>query len=565
MTVVDPVAADARLLAGPAGGPTDDASGGAAVPAGGAGPAGRLDRGLIAVTAVPALVALAVCLYQLSWRNVLFGVHEYDDGVYLGAALRLVAGVVPYRDFVIVHPPGIVLLMTPLALIGRLFGTNVALAGAREVTAVVTAMNVMLAGLAVRHRGRKAALVAATALACFPMAPAADSTLFLEPYLIFFSLLGLIAMYRNGRLAPPRRLLVAGIFFGLGGAVKVWAVFVIAAALLACGRRIRTGTLPLAGGVALGVGVPCLPFFLMAPGQFLHDVIGAQLPRVGPGANAFSFGERVLWMTGMAGIRLFKAPDVAAEAVALAFVVMVVAVFARGRRGNLPADRMVLLAALGGVLAMCAANDLYAHYVYFSAAFLSLLLGVAGSRAVDMTAERLRVDARGALAATGGVCLLAGGFLVPQQIGYARAHLSKAQDPTVLNLVLPSSTCIVSDDPVVEISADLFASNRKNCPALLDPFGTWLADGPKYEPAYGDGALVAGVYNLRFPPKFVREWEQWLNQADYVVELAPQGGYIPWTPALRNWFFQNFKMVPSPTRSGWIYKHVGHGSPPPVQ
>lgn len=565
MTVVDPVAADTRSLAGLVAEPTDGAAWRAGSRAVGAMSLRRLDRGVVAVSALPALVALAVCLYQLSWRNVLFGVHEYDDGVYLGAALRLVAGVIPYRDFVIVHPPGIVLLMTPLALVGRIFGTNVALAGAREVTAVVTALNVMLAGLAVRHRGRKAAFIAATALACFPMAPAADSTLFLEPYLIFFSLLGLIAMYSDGRLAPPRRLVVAGIFFGLGGAVKVWAVFVIAAALLACGRRIRTGTVPLAGGVTLGVGVPCLPFFVMAPGRFLHDVIGAQLPRVGSGNHVFSFGERVLWLTGMAGIRLFKAPDTAAEAVALVFVALVVAVFVRGRGWTVPADRMVLLAALGGVLAMCAANDLYAHYVYFSAAFLSLLLGVAGSRAVDMGAPRLRIDGRRALGATAGVCVLAGGFLVPQQVGYARAHLSAAKDPTALNLVLPSNSCIVSDEAVVEISADLFVSQRKGCPALVDAYGTWLADGPAYRPAYGDRALVGGVYKLSFPPRLVREWEHWLNQADYVVELAPQAGYIPWTPALRAWFFANFKSVTSPVAGQWLYRHVGHELPPPVR
>ena len=47
------------------------------------------------------------------------GVTQYDDGVYLGAAIRFVSGVLPYRDFVFVQPPGIVVLMSPVALLGR--------------------------------------------------------------------------------------------------------------------------------------------------------------------------------------------------------------------------------------------------------------------------------------------------------------------------------------------------------------------------------------------------------------------------------------------------------------
>ena len=73
---------------------------------------------IVAAAVVPGLVALGVCAYQLSLPNVLFGYHystgnPYDDGVYLGAALHLVNGVLPYRDFVLLHPPGITLLMTP--------------------------------------------------------------------------------------------------------------------------------------------------------------------------------------------------------------------------------------------------------------------------------------------------------------------------------------------------------------------------------------------------------------------------------------------------------------------
>ena len=120
---------------------------------------------------------------------MLIGIHGYtgngyDDGVYLGAATRLVHGVLPYRDFDFVQPPGITLVMGPVALIGRLIGTRDAMAVARCFTAAVTGLNAALAALAVRDRGRTAMLVAGVSLALFPLAVAADQSLLLEPYLV---------------------------------------------------------------------------------------------------------------------------------------------------------------------------------------------------------------------------------------------------------------------------------------------------------------------------------------------------------------------------------------------
>ena len=113
---------------------------------------------IVAAVVVPGLVALGVCAYQLSLPNVLFGYHystgnPYDDGVYLGAALHLVNGVLPYRDFVLLHPPGVALLMTPIAALGRIIGTRDAMAGARLVTVLITALNAGLAAIAASQPG----------------------------------------------------------------------------------------------------------------------------------------------------------------------------------------------------------------------------------------------------------------------------------------------------------------------------------------------------------------------------------------------------------------------------
>src|SRR5260370_22501773 len=65
------------------------------------------------------LLALVIRLYTLTRPGYLTGVTEYDDGVYLGASVRLLQGALPYHDFAFVQPPGILLLMTPVALLAK--------------------------------------------------------------------------------------------------------------------------------------------------------------------------------------------------------------------------------------------------------------------------------------------------------------------------------------------------------------------------------------------------------------------------------------------------------------
>src|SRR5256714_15567123 len=78
------------------------------------------EQGMIwGIIAVTSLIAMALSVYQLTRPGMLFGLTEYDDGVYFGSAIRLVNGALPYRDFVLGHPPGFELLASPVALVSR--------------------------------------------------------------------------------------------------------------------------------------------------------------------------------------------------------------------------------------------------------------------------------------------------------------------------------------------------------------------------------------------------------------------------------------------------------------
>ena len=160
-----------------------------------------------------AAVGLALRAYQLSRPGYLLGVTEYDDGVLFGNALRLVSGVVPYRDFAMVQPPGSALLMVPVALLAKVTGTAWGLAVARILTVCADTANVVLLGVLVRHRGPFTAGVACGLYAVYPDALVAAHTFLLEPWLNLCCLAGRGADLRRrpaAAAADTRRLALAG-------------------------------------------------------------------------------------------------------------------------------------------------------------------------------------------------------------------------------------------------------------------------------------------------------------------------------------------------------------------
>src|SRR5579859_1668398 len=194
-------------------------------------------RGADAVIVAATLVALALRIYQLTRPGFLTGVDEYDDGVYFGSAVRLIDGVLPYRDFVLVHPPGITLLLAPIALVTRSGATAAGFAAARVLTALAGAAAVPLAGLMVRHRGALAAVLVCGILAVYPGGINAAHTVLLEPWLVLFCLLGALAVFTGDEVSPSRRRLAwGGVAFGFACAVKLWAVLPAAVVLAVCWR-----------------------------------------------------------------------------------------------------------------------------------------------------------------------------------------------------------------------------------------------------------------------------------------------------------------------------------------
>ena len=218
-------------------------------------------------------VALLARLLPVLRGGGLGGIPGYDDGVYFGAAESFVFGRIPYRDFVLLHPPGIVLVLAPFAELARWTTDIRGLAAAQLAFMCVGAANAVLVYLVARRIGTPAGVVGGLFYAFWAAATWAERTALLEPLVNLGLLVGLLCL-GDMRTTSRRRTLVGGAALGLACSVKIWAVVpLLVLALWVLGRAGLRRALTLLAGSVAAAGLICLPFFLAAPDRMLRLVV----------------------------------------------------------------------------------------------------------------------------------------------------------------------------------------------------------------------------------------------------------------------------------------------------
>jgi alpha-1,2-mannosyltransferase len=76
----------------------------------------------VALALLIGAVAYVARLVRVARGAGLCGMNSYDGAVYYAAAAGLAHGLLPYRDFLLLHPPGIVVALVPFAALGRVIG-----------------------------------------------------------------------------------------------------------------------------------------------------------------------------------------------------------------------------------------------------------------------------------------------------------------------------------------------------------------------------------------------------------------------------------------------------------
>ncbi|GAA2098344.1 hypothetical protein GCM10009841_11450 [Microlunatus panaciterrae] len=487
----------------------------------------------VALMLAIAAAAFGIRLATMVRNHGLFGLGNYDDGVYYGAAVGLVNGRMPYRDFLLLHPPGIVLALAPFAALGELVGDARGFALARLAWMLLGAVNAVLVYRILRPATIAGAVIGGFGYAVFTPAVYGEHTTLLEAPATT-ALLGAVLLLNGtaGRRRPAEAgpLIAAGLLLGLTVGFKVWGVVGV---LLVLGWLLSTRRLKAAGWVAFGTAVAgaavYLPFFAQAPGAMWRYTVMDQLHR--SRFRSVSLASRAIQMMGLGRFGA-RHPSSVLLTGALIVCLAAAAVAWRNEHARL---MIVLCLGLSGFLLLT--PTWFGHYAALTAAPLMVVIGAAGGELLR-SLERSRGTTAVAVLLFASLMIF---YALPTvNRSWARGFPASALTASVA--AVPG--CITADDVTGLIELNVLSRNlRRGCPLSVDLGGanydvqptTAGADRPRRSnPAWqrvalrylGSGTEVllvrAGLHSLsRRTVAIVGGWRL-LERARHVLLRAPQ-------------------------------------------
>lgn len=481
------------------------------------------------------LVAVLVRLAPLLWESALSGDSgEYDDGVYFAAAQHLVAGQVPYRDFVLLHPPGIALALAPFAALGHFIGDANAYAAAKLLVIMVGAVNATLVAWIAGRQGTIAGAAGGLLYAVWWTVASSEITTFLEPFLNLLLLLAVGLLTRQG--PAPRRTVIAGILMGACVGFKIWPVPVL---LMLVGWLFWTSGSRAAwrfiGGCGLSLAAIFGPFLIFAPHQMWNELVIDQLVRQGlPSDPEQSIADRLLPFAGFSDHLDHVVPVVFAYLMAAAVVAGLILLVR-----NVPYGRLWCAIFCIQIAELLLADNFYAtHYPAYAAGSLAVLIGFAAARAQELLDRGRRPGARHssrhsvtnarAFAGALAIVLLAVLFISSMAIGMKRAK-DGAVDNSALSSFAQKYRCVFASS-TVEIIADQETRNiAHGCDFQIDFVGVFLDNYRAH------GAVGEVLTQLEIQAELTR------SQA--VVLNSWYQNYQSWSVATQKVFLSRFKFI----------------------
>ena len=400
-------------------------------------------------------VAFAMRLVPVLRGGGLYGLVGYDGSVYYTAAAGLAHGLLPYQDFLLLHPPGIAVVLLPFAVLGRLIDDPDAMAVARVAWMALGAVNAVLVSRILRPFGRVAAFAGGGFYAVFLPAIKVEHSTTLEG-VASVGILGallLVTRSQRGVAVTDRTFVLAGLLIGASTSVKIWGVVVLAALVAWC---LVTLDRRLAGMLTLGAGASlvaiCLPFFLAAPTSMWQMVVRDQLGRA---RVEVSLVDRLADLAGVSAIGVLPV-GVLLGLMGLASAAGLVLAVANA------VGRLAVLLLLVTVLLLLVTPSWSVDYASLAAGPLALVVGTAtGSliRRLHNPPVRAATSAliMAGLGAYGAETMVTSTFGRP----FPGAALRTALAPT--------PGCVTTDDPTALVQTGALQRNfARGCPLVAD-------------------------------------------------------------------------------------------------
>jgi alpha-1,2-mannosyltransferase len=427
----------------------------------------------------------------------LVGNYSYDASVYYSAGAALVRGRVPYRDFILLHPPGVALATAPAAIIGRLTSDRTGFALAMLLFTALGAACAVLVVLVARRLGVgwRAAVAGGLFYAMWFPSVRNEYLSRLEPLGNFLLLCGLVAYAGIGDRHSKRSAVLCGVALGAAASVKIWYAVPLAVLLcfLVARRRLGDAGRAVLGAVA-GVALICGAFLALAPSSMWRMVVSDQLGRepANPVRALVTF-QRI--PTGMSR----EAAYLLAATLAVIIALLLVAAW-RAPAVRLPAALM--LASCG--LLVATPSWFFSYLDFLSpAAALCVATGAAALGGVRHDPGRLFPRAGAVAGAT--VVVLA--LVIPAaRLWYGRDRARASLPSRQVRLAVTNARCIMSDSPMALIGLNALDRGLANgCPNWIDVTGRTYASDMNVRDQ--EGKRVSRIDNAR--------WQQALR--DYLL------------------------------------------------
>jgi alpha-1,2-mannosyltransferase len=488
-----------------------------------------------ALALVVYVVAVALRTYPWTKPNVLLGMMEYDDGVYYAAANAVVHGQIPYREFVLLHPPGSIIALLPFVTLGSIVGDNWGLAIARVAVVAVSLVNLYLsmrlAGMGIeRIKAQRAAmLLSGLVYATYTNAVQAEHTLLLEPIVNLLCLMSITALVR----CKHRYSSVALASFGLamGTTVKVFAVAYILAALLWLAYR-RQGRLAVTAAVSylLTLILVMAPWMLMAgAGAVWSDLVSTQLRR--PPDGDMSTLQRMSDIFGLTSFLGHPAAGLTVAAISIGVVAVGAVMFRRDSQSQL-----WWFLTVTAVAAFLLSSAYFSHYSDFLAPAFAILLGRSAAIGGTLVPARLRRPAWPV-----GACLLViflgGGAVRPLSDWSGEGNVAAA-----VRQFVPEDACMFTDSVSLTVAANRLRVSSPSCRQWIDGRGYALTLTKR--PSRAKTFYPVG---FRQSVQWQRETMVQLQQAQFLLVRGDPLSLPEWSDSVRAYAATNFEL-----RRKWV-------------
>ena len=425
-----------------------------------------------------AAIAFVIRLVPVLRGGGLFGVGNYDDGVYYAAATAIVHGLLPYQDFLLLHPPGMPLLLTPFALTAQLTSDSYGFAAARLAWMLLGALNAALIWKILKPIGPVAAIFGGLSYAVFYPAVYSDKSTLLECPATTALLIAILWLQPliNSESISRWKIFLAGALVGLTIAIKVWGVvtLVIVLVSLLLIRRFRAALQVLIGSAA-SAALICLPFFAIAPTTMWNQLVRDQLFRRGGGDRTFL--DR---LDAMAGLSIVGRSYPAAVTVAAVIALLGCAALAwTYREARLP---VLLMVGQGAFL--LTTPTWFLHFAGFTAGPVALTVGAAIGRVMAF----LRVRA-----AQIAVAVVIAGALVVYASGWSTTTFNRRFPEEFRAIAAAAPGCVTSDDAITLVLSDTLSRNLTHGCRFIADLG-----GHSHDMAAAAGQKVSRNRNREF-------------------------------------------------------------------